>query len=207
MRINGTIELEDTSKEEVWLALSDPALIKNALPGCKFLLEVTAKNPDFDELRKRAEGKDWEISMDPDVVSERSIEQGDRYAALMEISVGSVSPSFESVVTIDERKFPKMKASGTGEASSSSFEMESGIHLKESDGGVRIEWWAKAEIFGRIAQMGQRVIKPVANRVVNRFFQRVQDQLETLDPDEELTTDADEEDVTFVNRIRDRMGI
>jgi carbon monoxide dehydrogenase subunit G len=32
-------------------------------------------------------------------------------------------------------------------------------------------------VFGRVAQMGQRVINPVANRVVGRFFKQVQKEL------------------------------
>ena len=32
-------------------------------------------------------------------------------------------------------------------------------------------------MFGRVAQMGQRVVDPVANRAANRFFERIQSQL------------------------------
>ena len=206
MQFSGTFELEDTTREEVWLALSDPVLIKNALPGCQFLIEVDEENPDFDALREEAEGMEWEISPDPDIVAERSFEEGNRYAALMEISVGSVSPNFETVVTIDEREFPDMHTSGEGEASNSSFEMDSGMHLEETGDGVGVEWWTEADVFGRIAQMGQRVMNPVANRVVKRFFQRIQDQVESMGPDEESTgTDSNESGLT--GRIRDRMGI
>jgi hypothetical protein len=107
----------------------------------------------------------------------------------MELSVGSVSPTFEAVVTIDEREKPRMLASGEGDASSSSFEMSSGMELSETEaGGVAVEWWAEADVFGRIAQMGQRVINPVANRVVKRFFNDVQSQLQDL----ALTEDEDE---------------
>ncbi|PHQ46288.1 carbon monoxide dehydrogenase, partial [Halorubrum sp. C3] len=35
----------------------------------------------------------------------------------------------------------------------------------------------EADVFGKIAQMGQRVISPVANRVVSRFFGSVEDRL------------------------------
>ena len=206
MQFSGTFELEDTTREEVWLALSDPVLIKNALPGCQFLTKTDEKNPDFDALRETAEGMEWEISADPDVVAERAFEEGNRYAALMEISVGSVSPSFETVVTIDERDFPDMHASGEGDASNSSFEMDSGMHLEAIDDGVGVEWWAEADVFGRIAQMGQRVMNPVANRVVKRFFQRIQDQVEAMGTADE-PTESDSDESGLGNRIRDRMGI
>ena len=110
--------------------------------------------------------------------------EGGRYAALMQISVGSVEPSFETVVTIEEREFPRMDASGEGSAASSSFEMASGMELVETDGGVEIEWWAEADVFGRVAQMGQRVINPVANRVVGRFFDQIEGELRDVQTDE-----------------------
>lgn len=182
MEFSGTFELDDVTTEEVWLALSDPYMIKQALPGCQFLLEVDAEGDvDFDELRERAEemGEDPPIlpEADPEDVADRSFEEGHRYAALMEISVGSVNPSFETLVTITEREFPEMTATGEGSASNSSFEMESWMTLEETDDGVAVEWGTEADVFGRIAQMGQRVMNPVANRVVNRFFQKVEDQL------------------------------
>jgi len=49
--------------------------------------------------------------------------------------------------------------------------------LVETDDGVDVEWWTEADVFGRVAQMGQRVINPVANRVVGRFFKQVQKEL------------------------------
>ena len=188
MEFNGRFELEDVTTEEVWLALSDPYMIKNALPGCQFLLEVEGDAPDFEALREQAEaaGEDPPIlpEADPEVVAERVFGQGETWAALMEISVGAVKPSFETVVTVVEREFPTMTAEGEGSASNSSFEMRAGMTLEETDAGVAVDWWAEADVFGRIAQMGQRVINPVANRVVNRFFSSVESQLSDVGEDE-----------------------
>ena len=188
MEFNGTFELEGATTEEVWLALSDPIMVKNALPGCQFLLEVDDETPDWDELREQAEaaGEDPPTLPEASVedVAERAFEEGKSYAALMEIGVGSVNPSFETIVTITEREFPVMNAIGQGSASNSSFEMESGMTLEETDDGVAVEWWTEADVFGRVAQMGQRVINPVANRVVNRFFSKVESQLSDVSNDE-----------------------
>jgi carbon monoxide dehydrogenase subunit G len=186
MEFNGTFEIEDATTEEVWLALSDPVMVKNSLPGCQFLLEVEdADDVDWDDLRERAEEQDEDPPMLPEAdvedVAERAFEEGGHYAALMELSVGSVSPSFETVVTITDREFPEMRAEGQGSASNSSFEMKAGMSLEETDDGVAVEWWTEADVFGRIAQMGQRVMNPVANRVVNRYFNSVEDQLQGID--------------------------
>jgi len=181
MEFNGTFELSNATIDEVWLALSDPVMVREALPGCQFLLPVDTEDPDFDELRKQADEEETrEVTVDPEVIQSRAFEEGDMYAAVMSISVGAVNPTFETVVTIDERDKPTMNASGEGSSGNSSFEMSSGMELKETDDGVAVDWWAEADVFGRIAQMGQRVVNPVANRVVKRFFSDIQDRIQEL---------------------------
>jgi carbon monoxide dehydrogenase subunit G len=181
MQFDGTFGLEDVTTEEVWLALSDPVMIKKALPGCQFLVEVDDPDDvDFDVLEEREADREDPPTLpeaDPEDVAERGLVEGGHYAALVQVGVGSVKPRFETVVTIDRREFPEMDASGEGSASDSSFEMDSGMTLVETDDGVDVEWWTEADVFGRVAQMGQRVINPVANRVVGRFFKQVQKQL------------------------------
>ncbi len=44
MEFSGTFELEETTLDDVWLALSDPALIEQALPGCQFLVRVDSQD-------------------------------------------------------------------------------------------------------------------------------------------------------------------
>lgn len=182
MDFDGTFELDGTTVSEVWLALSDPVIIQRALPGCEFLLEVEDPNDvDFDALAERASELDRELTRDPDVIAERAFEEGKSYAAVVQVGVGSVKPSFKTTVTVTKREKPRMEAEGEGSAGSSSFEMASWMELSETDGGVAVEWGTEADVFGRVAQMGGRVLSPVANRVVKRFFQSIQDELEELD--------------------------
>jgi len=190
MEFSGTFTLEGAAVEEVWLAFSDPYMIKNALPGCQFLVEVDSGDPDdidFDALAEEAaESEDPPIlpDADPEDVAARAFEEGGHYAALMQISVGSVKPQFRTVVTIDRREMPEMDASGKGQSGDSSFEMDSWMVLTETDEGVDVEWGAEADVFGRIANMGQRILNPVANRVVKRFFKKVQSQLSEVSEDD-----------------------
>lgn len=185
MEFKGTFTIEDVTSEEVWLALSDPVMVKHCLSGCQYLVEVDdPDNVDFSSIA--ANESDEELSMlpdaDPETVAERSLREGSTYAALVEIGVGSVNPQFESLVTVEEREYPVMIASGRGSDPSNSFEMESGMELTEpDDGDVVVEWWASAEVFGRLAQMGQRVLSPVTNRVVNRFFTQLENQLNEVE--------------------------
>ncbi len=198
MEFSGTFELDDTTVEEVWLALSDPAMIRSSLPGCKFLYHVEDDDPDFDALRERAKSEEQpEPTADPDVIHERSFVEGGRYAAVVQIGVGAVKPTFETVVTIDRREEPEMEASGEGSAGDSSFEMSSWMGLEATEeGGVAVDWRAEADVFGRIANMGQRVINPVANRVVKRFFSSIQTNLQelTIQAESENESAADSEE-------------
>ncbi|KZN24823.1 carbon monoxide dehydrogenase [Haladaptatus sp. R4] len=186
MEFSDTFEIADTTREEAWLALSDPVMIKEALPGCQFLVRVDDEDVDFDELREQVSDDDPPTlpEADTEEIAERAFEEGAHYAALMEIGVGSVKPSFETVVTITEREFGHMSAEGEGEASNSSFELEAGMQLEETENGVAVDWQAQTDVFGRVAQMGQRVINPVANRVVNRFFGNIEDQLRDVETDD-----------------------
>lgn len=122
--------------------------------------------------------------------------EGATYATLIELSIGSVKPSFESEVTITEREFPRMSASGEGSAAGSSFEMSAWMDLEETEDGVTVEWEAEADVFGRIAQVGGRVITPVANRVVKQFFDQIADRLTEVN-------DADQQDEQ--GRLRNRV--
>ncbi|MEY7851192.1 CoxG family protein [Natrarchaeobius sp. A-rgal3] len=200
MEFSGTFELEETTVDEVWLALSDPALVEQSLPGCQFLVPVEESDVNFDELRDDASAWPDEPDADPAAIAERAFEEDQRYAALMQISVGPVNPTFETVVTVDDRDYPSMSAVGEGTSSNSSFEMASGMRLAETEDGVAVEWETEADVFGKIAQMGQRVVNPVANRVVKRFFSSVQDQLrERQLADLEERTDAGESNADETN--------
>ena len=211
MEFSGTFELEDTTVEEVWLALSDPVLIEQSLPGCQFLVNVDDTDVDFEELQEMALDREVELTGDPEVIVDRAFEEGGFYAALMQVSVGPVNPAFETVVTIDHREFPEMSASGDGSSSDSSFEVSSWMALSKTENGVGVEWEVEADVFGKIAQMGQRVVNPVANRLVKRFFSSVQERLHDLTLEETATSgvsdaaNADENrDPGFVERMLGR---
>jgi carbon monoxide dehydrogenase subunit G len=208
MEFSGTFELEDTTTEEVWLALSDPVMIEHALPGCEFLVEVEDTDPDFDALREEHADRDVEPTSDPAVIAERAFEEGSHYAGIVGINIGPVNPTFETVVSIDERDQPYMEASGEGSAGDSAFEMTSWMDLADIEDGVSVDWQTEADVFGNIASMGQRVINPAANQVVKRFFSSVQDEIREREIAEggevEAAAEQSSEDQGIVDRILGR---
>lgn len=183
MRFDGEFELESVPPEKAWIVLSDPIAVRNALKGCKY---ITPKDEafGFDDYEPDADAETLPEA-NPDVVAARAFEEGKEYAALMQVGVGSVKPRFETTVTIEERdpEALRMTATGGGSASGSSFSMESGMQIHPHDDGVgsHIEWWTGADVSGRIAQLGSRVIDPVANKIIGNFFGNIEQQMTQVD--------------------------
>ncbi|SIS18480.1 CoxG family protein [Natronorubrum thiooxidans] len=194
MEFSGEFELEDVPPEKAWVVLSDPIAVRNSLKGCQY---ITPMDDDFgfDDYEPE-EDVETLPEADPEDVAARAFVESQEYAALMQVGVGSVKPRFETSVTINERDHDDfiMTATGSGTASGSSFSMESGmqIYSLEDSEGSRIEWWTEADISGRIAQLGSRVINPVANKIVGNFFSDIEQQM----------SDVEETDSGITDRIR-----
>lgn len=184
MEFRGQFELDGVPPEEAWVVLSDPVAVRDALDGCEYITRIDDKEFNFDEYEPDEDVATL-FEADPEVVAERSFVEGGQYAASMQVGVGSIKPHFELRGTITEREFPRMVATGGGDASSSRFEVESGMEIFETDDGSRIEWWATADISGRIAQLGGRALRPVTNKVVNSFFNNIREQIVDVEESEE----------------------
>ncbi|WP_435348481.1 CoxG family protein [Haloarchaeobius sp. HRN-SO-5] len=189
MDFSGVFELEGAEPDDVWVMLSDPIAIRNALPGCKYITPYT-EDFSFDTYEPEADVETLPEA-DPDVVAERVFVEGQEYAALMQVGVGSVKPRFESRITIEERDPDehRMVATGHGDASDSTFEMRSQMEITGTETGSRIEWETEADVAGRIAQLGGRVIDPVADKIVNKFFSNIEQQLTEVE-------ESDDEGIT-----------
>ena len=191
MEFSGEFDLADVPPEKAWVVLSDPYAVRNSLKGCRY---ITPKDEDFSFDTYEAE-EDVETlpDADPDDVAARAFQEGTEYAALMQVGVGSVKPKFETTVSIDERDEEEfiMTATGSGNASSSSFSMNSGMHIHPSEDGdgSRIEWWTEADVSGRIAQLGSRVMNPVANKIVGNFFKDIEKQMSDVEATDSSVTD------------------
>lgn len=201
MEFSGEFELEGVSTEEAWLVLSDPVALRKAAPGCKYLTRVEDEGFNFDDYEP-GEDPPTLPEADPEVVAERAFAAGEEYAALLQVGVGSVEPVFEARVTIDEREYPTMRASGHGTSSGSAVDGSASMTVSETEDGTLIEWTAETNISGRLAQMGQRVLNPVANKLVNQFFDDIEEQMQAVEEAEA----AEEAEEGLVGRIREAIG-
>jgi carbon monoxide dehydrogenase subunit G len=193
MEFSGEFDLDGVSPEDAWIVLSDPIAVRDALKGCRYITRIDGKDFNFDEYEPE-EDIETLPDADPEVVAERAFVEGGVYAALMQVGVGSVKPRFETRVTIQEREFPRMVATGGGDASNSSFEMESWMDIEETETGSTVKWGTQADVSGRIAQLGGRVMNPVADKIVSNFFKNIQKQMTGFEESEKSSG------------IRDRLG-
>ena len=184
MEFSGEFELDGVSPEDAWIVLSDPIAVRDALKGCRYITRIDDADFNFDDYEPE-EDIETLPDADPEVVAARAFEEGGVYAALMQVGVGSVKPRFETRVTIKEREFPRMVATGGGDASNSSFEMESWMDIEETEDGSTVQWGTEADVSGRIAQLGGRVMNPVADKIVSNFFKNIQKQMTGFDESEE----------------------
>lgn len=185
MEFEGSFELDGVEPQDAWVMLSDPIAVRNALKGCKYITPMDDEGFSFDDYEPE-EGLETLPEADDETVAARAFKEGTDYAALMQVGVGSVKPRFETKVTIDERDHENfiMTATGGGAASDSQFEMESWMEITAIEGGSRIEWGAQADISGRIAQLGSRVINPVSDKIVNNFFSNIEKQMTDVEKSE-----------------------
>jgi carbon monoxide dehydrogenase subunit G len=184
MEFSGEFEMDGVSPEDAWIVLSDPIAVRDALKGCRYITRIDDDDFNFDDYEPE-EDIETLPDADPEAVAARAFEEGGVYAALMQVGVGSVKPRFETRVTIKEREFPRMVATGGGDASNSSFEMESWMDIEETEDGSTVQWGTEADVSGRIAQLGGRVMNPVADKIVSNFFKNIQKQMTGFDESEE----------------------
>lgn len=178
MEFSGTSVVDGASAENTWLILSDPVAIAAVVPGCKFIAPA-------DEVDDVSSYTPPDVPTFPDATPEeveaRAFEPGREYVALLSVGVGSIKPTFEATVVIEEREYPHMVASGEGQGGDSAFSMTSEMEMSETVTGVEIDWHADVDISGRLAQMGGSVLNPVANRLVNKFFDQMEDRMQRVE--------------------------
>ncbi|MDQ1850189.1 carbon monoxide dehydrogenase subunit G [Gemmobacter fulvus] len=88
--------------------------------------------------------------------------------------IGPVSASFTGHVTLSEIDAPQSyRITGQGSGGVAGFAKGSAmIRLETVEGGTKLSYSVEAALGGKIAQLGSRMIKGVANALAGQFFQR-----------------------------------
>jgi len=104
----------------------------------------------------------------------KSLEKMDEngFRAVAKLKVGPVSARFKGRVTLSDFDPPNgYRISGEGEGGIAGFAKGGAtVGLAERDGGTLLLYNVEAQIGGKIAQLGQRLINGTAKKLADEFF-------------------------------------
>ena len=94
------------------------------------------------------------------------------FRAVAKMKVGPVSARFKGKVTLSDLDPPNgYKISGEGEGGVAGFAKGGAtVALSEKDGGTLLSYNVEAQIGGKLAQLGQRLINGSAKKLADEFF-------------------------------------
>ncbi len=99
----------------------------------------------------------------------------DEYKAVVVASVGPVKARFKGTLALSERDGPNgYRIAGQGEGGIAGFgKMTATVTLADADqGGTLLTYVAEAQVGGKLAQIGSRLVTSVANKLAAEFFKR-----------------------------------
>ncbi len=139
MQMNDS-QLVPASRDKVFAALNDPAVLQQCIPGCQ-KLEVTAPN---------------------------------EMTATVVIKVGPVKASFSGKVTLSDIDAPNgYRISGEGSGGVAGFAKGGATVTLTEEGpdATRLAYAVDAQIGGKLAQLGGRLIDATAKKLAGEFFE------------------------------------
>lgn len=125
-------------RQEVWAAVNDPAFLKEVIPGCQELEQVSPT----------------------------------RFTAVVRVSVGPLKADFKGEVRLEDVVAPlSCRLVGEGQGGVAGFAKGSArVELAEDGEGTIVSYQVDAQIGGKLAQIGSRVVQGVAAKLTARFF-------------------------------------
>jgi carbon monoxide dehydrogenase subunit G len=134
------------SREIVWKALNDPAVLQACIPGCQELLKTSDTQMTATAL----------------------------------IKVGPVTAKFQGAVTLSDLDPPNgYRIAGEGQGGVAGFAKGSAIVRLEQDcDDTILHYTVNAEVGGKLAQLGGRLIDATAKQMSGLFFKRFAEEIE-----------------------------
>jgi len=101
-------------------------------------------------------------------------ESEDRFMAVVVASVGPVKARFKGTLDLSDRDAPNgYRIVGQGEGGIAGFgKMTATVTLAEAEDGTLLTYVAQAQVGGKLAQIGSRLVSSVANKLAAEFFKR-----------------------------------
>ena len=128
----------EAPKAVVWAALNDPEILRQCIPGCNEIEQISPT-----EMRAKAT-----------------------------IKIGPITATFGGRVTFSDIDPPNgYTISGEGQGGVAGFAKGSAIvRLEEASSATVLHYDVKADVGGKIAQLGARMIDATARKLAGEFF-------------------------------------
>jgi hypothetical protein len=96
------------------------------------------------------------------------------FQAVAKVRLGPVSASFKGKVHLSDIDAPNgYRISGEGEGGIAGFAKGGAtVRLDDSEGGTKLTYAVEAQIGGKLAQLGGRLINGVAKKMADQFFEK-----------------------------------
>lgn len=126
----------------------------------------------------------WEALNDPEVLREcipgcQSLEMTGAHSmtAKVRIKIGIISATFVGDVVLSDIDAPNgCRISGEGKGGVAGFAKGGAdVSLEESEGGTLLSYECNAQLGGKLAQMGSRLIDSTAKKLAGQFFSKFND--------------------------------
>lgn len=128
---------------------------------------------------KAPKEKVYSIMLDPNEISKcmpdlqkLDVKSADDFTAIVKAGVSFIKGDFTMHFTTVEKSPPthaKLSAHGTGIGST--IDMQTAMDFADGqDGGTAMKWTADANVGGRIASVGQRLINGQAEKIIKQLF-------------------------------------
>jgi carbon monoxide dehydrogenase subunit G len=94
------------------------------------------------------------------------------FAAQVRLAIGPVKAHFKSKVRLEDLDPPKgYKIVGEGDGGVAGFAKgNSDVTLEAVEGGTKLSYRAQAQVGGKLAQIGQRLLAGTAKKLADQFF-------------------------------------
>lgn len=116
----------------------------------------------------------------PGCVGVQEIDPGHTYSVQVEDRVGPYKVHFDMRIEVEEirdREYVRLRGTGQDKALGASQQMTLSVTLEPHEADTELDVVADIEVLGKIATLGQFVIKRKAKDVITKFAQNIQDEL------------------------------
>ena len=123
----------------------------------------------------------WAKLNDPEVLKacipgcqELTMLSDHEFEAIAKNKIGPVSATFKGKVTLSDLDPPNgYRISGQGDGGVAGFAKGGAtVSLSDKDGGTLLSYAVEAQIGGKLAQLGQRLVNGAAKNLADQFFER-----------------------------------